>query len=115
MELRELKASDMGAVCKIINGIGLKEFKNSFDVENIKSANVEQVGFEVMFGIATTVIENIPKCQKDIDAFLASLTNTKVSDIQNMNFGEYGDLIIQVVTKQEFKDFFGHVLRLFNQ
>lgn len=113
-ELRELKSSDMGQVCKIIKAIGIKEFKESFNVDDIKGGNVEAVGFEVMFGIATTVIENIPKAQKDIDSFLASITGMKVAEIQDMNLGDYGDLIVQVVGKKEFKDFFSHAMKLFN-
>ena len=114
MELRRIKASDMGAVCKIIKGIGIKEFKESLNIDDL-NGNVEKIGVEVVFGIATTIVENMPKAQRDIDLFLASLTGQEIQEIQEMNFDEYGELIIQVVTKKEFQDFFKRVMKLFNR
>lgn len=126
--LRELKASDIGICCKIINGIGLKEFKGCINLgdfvpnevdENGKPKfdmkSLEKIGLDIMLSIGSIVLENIPKVQKDIDTFLASLTNQKIQDIQDMGLVEYTDLIIAVVQKEEFKDFFEHVMKLFNQ
>ena len=115
MELRELKASDMGAVCKIMSAIGVKEFKSCFENVDVKDQkNVEAIGVSIAFEIAGIIIEHIPQAQKDVDTFLASLTGQKVSDIQNLTLADYGELIIQVVTKEEFKDFFNRVMKLFN-
>lgn len=113
--LRELKATDMGQVCKIISLIGAKEFKDAFDVTGMKDADPQAVGVEVIFGIAGVVVENLPKAQSEVDKFLSSLTGMKVKEIQEMNFADYGDLIVQVITKDDFKDFFSHVMKLFNR
>lgn len=115
MELRELKASDLGQVCKILTQIGFKEIRNCFDVSMMKDKkNLEKVGMEIVFGIGSVIVENIPKAQKDIDVFLASLTGKKVDEIQDLSIVEYGDLIITVVQKDEFKDFFKLAVKLFN-
>lgn len=126
--LRELKASDIGIVCKIINGIGLKEFKGCINLgdfipnevdENGKpkmdAKTLERIGLDIMLNIGSIILENVPNVQKDVDTFLASLTNQKIQDIQDMGFVDYGDLIIEVVRKKEFKDFFEHVMKLFNR
>lgn len=114
-ELRSLKASDMGAVCKILSGIGVKEFKDCFDVNDFKNKdNLEQVGMNVVFDIGGIIISNIPKVQEDIDRFLSSLTGQTVKDIQNLSMADYGELIITVIKKEEFKDFFNRVMTLFN-
>lgn len=116
LELRELKASDLGAVCKIISGIGVKEFRNCFDVSELKDKkNIEKLGMEIVFSIGGIVIENIPRMQKDIDTFLASLTGQKVSEIQDMSLADYGELIITVIRKEEFRDFFVRAMKLFNR
>lgn len=114
-ELRPLVASDMGAICKIITAIGIRQFKECFNVEDFKGRNAEQVGFGVVFDIAGIVISNIPNAEEEIQAFLASLTGMKISDVKKMPFADYGELIMEVVTKEDFKDFFKRVMKLFNR
>ena len=114
-ELRPLIATDMGAICKIITAIGIRQFKDCFKVEDFKGKDVEAVGFGVIFDIAGIVIANIPKAEEEIQLFLASLTGMKVADIKKMPFADYGELIMEVVMKDDFRDFFKRVMKLFNQ
>ncbi len=116
-ELRPMVASDMGAVCKIITAIGIRQFKECFnmkDLENIDKNSVKSIGIGVFFDIAGIVISNIPKAEREIQAFVASLTGLQMSDIEKMPFAEYGELIVRIVTKDDFRDFFGRVMKLFN-
>ncbi len=114
-ELRPLIASDMGAICKIITAIGIRQFKECFKVEDIKSGDTEAIGIGVFFDIAGIVVANIPKAEDEIQSFLASLTGMKVSDIKKMPFADYGELIIEVIMKEDFQDFFKRVMKLFNR
>ena len=68
----------------------------------------------VVFDIAGIIISNIPNAENEIQSFLASLTGMTVPAIKNMPFADYGELIIEVITKQEFQDFFKRVMKLFN-
>ena len=113
--LRNLVATDMGAICKILTAIGVRKFKECFNVQDLKEKNVEAIGFSVIFDIAGIVIENIPKAEKEIQEFLASMTGMKVSDIQKLPFADYGEMIIEVVMKEDFQDFFKRVMKLFNR
>lgn len=114
-ELRPLVASDMGAICKIITAIGVRQFKECFKLEDFKGGNVEQIGFGVVFDIAGIIIANIPKAEEEIQAFLASVTGMKISEIKKMPFADYGELVLQVVMKEDFRDFFKRVMKLFNR
>ena len=114
-ELRPLVASDMGAICKIITAIGIRQFKECFKLEDFQGGNAEQIGFGVVFDIAGIVVANIPKAEEEIQAFLASLTGKKLSEIKEMPFADYGELIIEVVMKEDFQDFFKRVTKLFNR
>lgn len=114
-ELRPLVASDMGAICKIITAIGVRQFKECFKLEDIQNGNVEQVGFGVVFDIAGIIISNIPKAEEEIQAFLGSLTGMKVAEIKKLPLADYGEMIMEVVMKEDFQDFFKRVMKLFNR
>ena len=119
LELRALKSTDIAPVCRIISAIGIKEFRSCFEGERVKSLlangklNAESVGIGVMFEIAGVVVQNIPKADADIQKFAASVSGMTVSKIQEMSFTDYVDLIIRIIKKDEFRDFFSRVARLF--
>lgn len=117
LELRPLKATDIAPVCKIISAIGIKEFRGCFEGERVKllltSGRAESVGIGVMFEIAGVMTQNIPRADMEIQKFAASVSGMSVSDIQNMSFTDYVELIIRIVKKDEFRDFFSRVARLF--
>ena len=113
--LRPLVASDMGAICKIITAIGIRKFKECFNVEDFKEGNIEKAGMGVAFDIAGIIIENIPKAEADINRFLASLTGLKEGAIYKLPFAVYGELIVSVVMKEDFRDFFKRVMKLLNR
>ena len=65
--------------------------------------------------IAGIIISNIPKAEPEIQAFIASLTGMQLPEVKQMPFADYGELIIQVIMKDDFQDFFKRVMKLFNR
>lgn len=123
-ELRPLVASDMGTVCKIISEIGVRQFKECFNIEQIKESaeeeeptdsKLESIGFGVVFDIAGIVISNIPTAESDIQKFIGSLTGMTVSQVRALPLADYGEIILDVITNEDFKDFFKRVMKLFNR
>lgn len=120
-DLRPLVATDMGAICKIISAIGIRQFKECFKIEDFKGIDikkeedVKKVGFGIIFDIAGIIISNIPRAEEEIQAFLASVTGMKVSEVKKMSFADYCELIMAVVMKEDFQDFFKRVMKLFNR
>ena len=114
-EVRPLVASDMGAICKIITAIGVRQFKDCFKVEDFKGGNVEEIGFGVVFDIAGIVIANIPQAEDEIQSFVASVTGLSLTEVKAMPFADYGELIVMIVTKEDFRDFFRRVMKLFSR
>ena len=115
--LRPLVATDMGAICKIITAIGIRQFKESFHVEGLDMENLklEALGIGIAFDIAGIITSNYPKAELEIQTFLASLTGKKLVEVQNMGLADFGELIVLVVLKEEFQDFFKRVMKLFNR
>lgn len=114
-EVRPLVATDMGAICKIITAIGIRQFKDCFKADDFKGGNVEEIGIGVAFDIAGIIISNIPKAEADIQAFIADVTGLDIAEVKKLSFADYGELIMKVVMKEDFRDFFNRVMKLFNR
>ena len=122
-EMRKLQATDLFSVVKILNGIGLKNIKEAIDFEEInkirkgmteKNADVitSQVGLNVVMSIATIVLENLPKIENDLYNFIGSVIGIKTKDVAKMDMGEFMDVLITIIKKEEFKDFFKRASKL---
>ena len=121
-ELRNLEADDLFIVINIINKIGIKEFKACFESEEVKSAVLNMagiyiafvsIGVSVAFDIAAILLANIGKCKNDIYALLAHLSGTKEKEIAKLPVKTFTSMVVDLVQKEEFTDFFQDVVKLF--
>lgn len=129
-ELRTLCAEDVFPMFKIISKIGIKEFKSCFESEDVKEAiksatnksetddgetqaDLEVIGLGVALEIASVIMANIPQAKEDIYLFLAQISGMSKDDIRNLPISTFTEMIIDVVKKEEFKDFFGVVSKSF--
>ena len=123
MELRRLQATDLFGMVKILNGIGLKNFKDVIDTNKIKEMrksinddNAEQVvsdiGMNVVMSVLSVILENLPSVETDLYNFIGSIANMKVKDVAKMDIGDFMDLLISIAQKEEFKDFFKRASKL---
>ena len=121
--MRNLQATDIFSVVKILNGIGLKNIKESIDFEEINKIrkgmtenNAEvitsQVGLNVVMSIATVILENLPKIENDLFNFIGSVIGIKTKDVAKMDMSEFMDVLISIIQKEEFKDFFKRASKL---
>lgn len=122
-EMRNLQATDIFSVVKILNGIGLKNVKEAIDFEEINkirkgmtedNADVitSQVGLNVVMSLATVIIENLPKVENELYNFIGSVIDVKAKDVAKMDMGEFMDVLITIIQKEEFKDFFKRASKL---
>ena len=122
-EMRKLQATDLFSVVKILNGIGLKNIKEAINLDEINdlrkgmtedNADVitSQVGINVIMSIATIILENLPKIEKDLYNFIGSVIDIKPNDVAKMDMGEFMDVLITIIQKEEFKDFFKRASKL---
>ena len=121
--MRNLQATDIFSVVKILNGIGLKNIKESIDFEEINKirkvmtednadAVTSQVGVNVVMSIATVILENLPNVESDLYNFIGSVIDMKAKDVAKMDMGDFIDLLITIIQKEEFKDFFKRASKL---
>ena len=121
--MRNLQATDIFSVVKILNGIGLKNVKEAIDfgeINKIRKGMTEenadvissQVGLNVVMSLATVIIENLPKVENDLYNFIGSVIDVKAKDVAKMDMGEFMDVLITLIQKEEFKDFFKRASKL---
>lgn len=135
-ELRELKSSDIFPMFKIMGKIGFKDLKDKLTPEKVKeltsmfkqneSADAEgaepadtdeqmmYIGFNIIFEVVEVIMNNLPSCEQEIYSFLAGLSGMKVKEVANLPLATFTEMIVEVLKKEEFKDFFKAVSRLFN-
>ena len=126
-EMRSLQASDIFSVVKILNGIGLNNVKEAINIEEINEIRktmtennsednsekvYSQIGVKVVMSIATVILENLPKVENDLYTFVGSVIGVKAKDVAKMDMGEFMDVLITIIQKEEFKDFFKRASKL---
>lgn len=124
-ELRNLTADDMFPMFQIISKIGVKEFKHCFESADVKKAveavssgkdgqeALAAVGMTVAFDLAGVIISNLPSCKEDIYLLLSQLSGMKTKDIASLPMVTFMEMIVAVIKKEEFTDFFQAVSKLF--
>ena len=125
-ELRDLTADDMFPMIQIISKIGIREFKSCFESENVKklvaemaSGKVSQdelkatVGVTVAIDLASVILSNLAKCKEDIYQLLSQLSGKSVKEIGKLPMMTFMGMIIDVIKKREFADFFQEAVKLF--
>ena len=125
-ELRELTADDMFPMFQIISKIGIREFKSCFESENVKKLVAEMtsgkatkdelkatVGVTVAFDLASVILSNLSSCKEDIYQLLAQLSGMTAKDIGKLPMYVFMEMVIDVIKKKEFTDFFQAAVKLF--
>ena len=122
-EMRKLQATDIFSVVKILNGIGLKNVKEAINIDEINDVRkgmtkdnseviTSQIGLNVVMSIATVILENLPKIENDLYNFIGSVIDMKPKDVAKMDMGDFMDVLITIIQKEEFKDFFKRASKL---
>lgn len=119
--LRKLEAKDIAPMASILSKIGMKEIKGCFSPADMQSLtdgkNAEEsiaaVGAAVMFEMAGVILGNYERCQNDIFRFLSSLSGMDMKQIESLPIDTFTEMVIDVVKKEEFKDFMKVVSKLF--
>lgn len=123
IKLRNLQASDLFGMVRILKGIGLSRIKSAIDFDKIKEARknmteensaeiTTQVGTEVMLSIIEVIIENLPEVETEIYKFVGGVANMKPADVAKLGASDFVDLLLDIFKKEEFTDFFKRASKL---
>jgi hypothetical protein len=103
--LRKLKDSDLFPILNIFRKVGLKEFKDAFS-QVVDGKSVDEIGFSVLFEMATIVISNFPSAEAEIYALCSSLSGIQEEEISEMEFGTVPLMIYDAFSEVKNTAFF---------
>lgn len=121
-KFRTLNASDIAPICSIISKIGLNNFAKTFKSEDVVDVLTKEkgakdlatlAGVTVALNFANVVISHIADCENEIFKLLSSVSDLSYKEVKELDLVTFSDMIISFVKKEEFKDFFKHVSKLF--
>ena len=123
IKLRNLQASDLFGMVRILKGIGLSKIKSAIDFDKIKEARknmteensaeiTTQVGTEVILSVIEVIIENLPEVETEIYKFIGGVANMKPADVAKLDASDFVDLLLDIFKKEEFTDFFKRASKL---
>lgn len=117
-ELRTLKSDDLFPMFSILSKIGFQDLKDLLTPEKLKdfnqdSENTTMLGMSVVMELVSVIMQNLPSCKDEIYKFLSGLSGMSIKEISNLDIATFTEMIIAVVQKTEFKDFFKVVSKLF--
>ena len=121
--LRNLQATDLFSMVKIINKIGIDNIKNAINFEEIKDARnnltdenrdetLSKLGVEIVTSVLYLIMEKLPLVENDLYRFMGSVANMKDKEVAKLSLNDFMALFIAIFTKEEFKDFFSQALSL---
>ncbi len=124
-KFRKLSAEDMFLMFRILGKIGFKELKGIFEGDALASALASfrsegvdkdkalvSVGVSVGFEAIDIILNNLPKCEKDIYQLLAQTSNMTEKAIKGDAI-LFTEMLVDFVKKEEFPAFFKAVSKLF--
>lgn len=129
---RKLNIGDLMPVVKIVGKIGIKDFKKCFtDIdtfnfledgpETVKVSEdekrdglFEKVGISVALDAVDILLTNIPKCERELYTFMASMCCVTEDEFKEYPPSAFVDTLVEIFETEEAKDFFTRVARLVN-
>ena len=120
---RELETRDIFPMFKLMNKLGFKDFKDNEGLKKVMfmfmggnsngKVDVNILGMDLFFEIAAIIVDAIPKIETELYTLLADVAMVKVEDIKAQSPAVTLEMIVEFIKKEEFKDFFKVVLKLF--
>lgn len=140
--LRKLSAKDINPMLKIMKKIDIKKMKNVFNdldmteimsmikekqideaTEEVESEATEEVekaetfakiGEALIFEAIPLLLDALDNCIGEINKLLASVANTELEEVENLDLDIYFNLIYDFINKEEFAGFMKVVSKFLN-
>ena len=122
---RKLSSEDMFLMLRIMGKIGVKELKGCFEgdslamlMANFKANGANDkalvgLGVSVGFDVVDILLNNLPKCEKEIYLLLAQVSDGVTEEEIKADALLFMEMLVDFVKKEEFPDFIKFVSKFF--
>lgn len=119
--LRKLNSTDLFPMIRLISKIGLDELTTVFEgdslkelVNSIKARNegASKVDLQTVAGLnlalkmVNKILEHLPTCEREIYTLLSNVSGMSIDDLKGLDLDVFMEMLLDFVTKEEFKGFF---------
>lgn len=116
--LRKLEARDIFAIVRILGKIDFKEIKGIWTARNASIAKLvslpeeeraeaaQDESFDLGLNLAMVLIKNLPDCEHELYGFIGDMIGKKGNAVAKMDPAEFMDVIIDIISMEQFVDFF---------
>ena len=119
-ELRAITATDLTAITSILDKIGfaeikplitatIKEFSGAEDKDDMQM----KLGLSIGLDIGGIILANYDKCADTLIKWLADVAGMEKKAVEKLSLADFAELLFAVIKKDDFKDFFTVVSKLF--
>lgn len=121
--LKKFKSTDVITMATMLSKIGLGKVTDVFGKENIMNVISQNegtsdktafTGMTVALQIAEVILGNLDKCQGELYTLLSHASGMTEDEIKELDAEVFFELIIAVVTMEQFKDFLKVASKLLN-
>lgn len=111
MEVRKLKAKDLGQISKIVSKMDIKdEIPGLFrDVTGKSQEELKEVETKIAADIIFLILENYWKAEKEFYQFLSSVSGKSVKEVEDLEVVELINIVKEVAKDESFNSFFNIV------
>lgn len=81
--------------------------------EELEAPSMSVTYISVILEIADVIFRNLPKCESEIFQMLSQTSDLSVNEVRKLPLGDFTEMIIDFIQKEEFRDFIKVVSRLF--
>lgn len=110
--MRSLKATDIFAMARLVNAIGIKEEVKTIAMKanKLSDITVEEQGFDLLFGIFEKATEK--KAEAKFFEFFSGIFEKPVKELENMDPVDFLNGVLEAANVEKWKAFFSAVARL---
>jgi hypothetical protein len=110
----EIKEKIGAIIAKKREALAASEDGIDKDIEmyGIDEADLKDIGIPIMFDIADIVLGNLSSCEEYIYMLLSGLSGMSKKEISELPMATFAEMIVDVIKKEEFKDFIKAVSKL---
>ena len=90
--------------------------ENEEEIKNYKDATLAEIGVRILptaFDVLELILESLEKVEADVFNFLSSISDLQPDDVRHLALPDFAEMILDVLHKEEFKDFYKVVSKFF--